>query len=295
MPAASLLTYLKQLQRQGQTHIHVDAGARRTLRELYQRGSAQQNAPGAKEKISTPPSPSQFSSPTSSEPGQTSFLQSGEPIQIETSGNTAAEKIASLVALCAADPRPLALGTLRSTMVFSAGNPQADLMLVGEGPGYQEEMQKAPFVGPAGQKLDAILKTMGLSRQAVYLSNVCKFRPGMKNQTTGNRKPTPQEMATTLPYLREEIDVVKPKVIVALGATAAEGLLETRHPVGKLRGEWHQFQGIPLRVTYHPSYLLHSGEGLTEKRKLWEDMLAVMERLKIPISEKQRRFFLPKN
>ena len=177
-------------------------------------------------------------------------------------------------------------------MVFSTGNPEAELMLVGEGPGYQEERQKMPFVGPAGQKLDAILKAMGLQRPDVYLTNVCKFRPMMRNQTTGNRKPTPAEMASTLPFLRQEIDIVRPAVIIALGATAAQGLLDSTDSVTSLRGQWHQFQGIALRVTYHPSYLLHRQEGLAEKRKVWEDMLAVMERLPLPISEKQRNYFL---
>lgn len=180
-------------------------------------------------------------------------------------------------------------------MVFSTGNPEADFMLVGEAPGYQEEKQHEPFVGPAGQKLDQIVTAMGLSRAEVYLSNVCKFRPAMKNQTTGNRKPSPEEMATNLPFLRAEIDIVKPKVIIALGGTAAEGLLAEKKAVGQLRGDWYQFQGIPLRITYHPSYLLRQNEGLTEKRMVWEDMLAVMEKLGLPISEKQRAYFLPKS
>ena len=164
-------------------------------------------------------------------------------------------------------------------------------MLVGEAPGFQEEMKKEPFVGPAGAKLDQILKAMGLSRAVVYLSNVCKFRPATKNQTTNNRKPSTEEMASSLPFLKAEIEVVKPHVIVALGATAAQGLLQCRTPVSQLREKWHQVHGIPLRVTFHPSYLLHKEDGLDEKRKVWEDMLAVMEKLKLPVSDKQRRYF----
>ncbi|MDB4618414.1 uracil-DNA glycosylase, partial [Akkermansiaceae bacterium] len=202
--------------------------------------------------------------------------------------------IASLAAQCLNWQPSKALGTLRDRMVFSTGHPEADFMLVGEAPGYQDEKEQLPFAGPAGQKLDQIVKAMGLERSQVYLSNVCKFRPSMKNQTTGSRKPSPEEMATNLPFLRAEIDIVKPKVIMALGGTAAEGLLDEKKAVGQLRGDWHQFQGIPLRVTYHPSYLLRQNEGLSEKRMVWEDMLAAMEKLGLPISEKQRAYFLPK-
>ena len=98
-------------------------------------------------------------------------------------------------------------------------------------------------------------------------------------------------MATSLPFLKAEIDIVKPRVIVALGASTAQGLLGSEKTVGQLRESWHQFQGIPLRVTYHPSYLLRQEEGLGEKRKVWEDMLTIMEKLGLPISEKQRGFF----
>ncbi len=270
MPQATVIDYLKQLEGQGVTHVEVDDQAREILREFYRRGAA---------------TPVQTKLPETSTP----------PAEISITGQTPTEQIASLAKQCEHWPAAKALGTLRETMVFSTGSPEADIMLIGEAPGYQEERQGLPFVGPAGQKLDAILKAMGLSRSEVYLSNVCKFRPAVKNQTTGNRKPSPEEMATTLPFLRAEIDIIKPKVIIALGATAAEGLLNSNQPVSKLRGEWHQFQGIPLRVTYHPSYLLHQKEGLGEKRKVWEDMLTVMEKMKLPISEKQREYFLPKS
>ncbi|MGJ8696001.1 MAG: uracil-DNA glycosylase [Verrucomicrobiaceae bacterium] len=280
MAQPTVIDYLEQLQNQGVTHVEVDDEARAILREFYRRGSAKSlPAPAAKKKPASKATPTPTSAPDS---------------QITISGTTAAEKVASLAAQCLNWAPSKALGTLRDRMVFSTGNPEADLMLVGEAPGHQEEKQAEPFVGPAGQKLDQILKAMGLSRPEVYISNVCKFRPGMKNQTTGNRKPSPGEMATNLPFLRAEIDIVKPKVIIALGGTAAEGLLEKTQAVGQLRGAWHQFQGIPLRVTYHPSYLLRQSDGNNEKRLVWEDMLAAMEKLGLPVSEKQRSFFLPK-
>ncbi|MBB08246.1 MAG: hypothetical protein CMN03_08275 [Roseibacillus sp.] len=177
-------------------------------------------------------------------------------------------------------------------MVFSTGNPAADIMLVGEAPGYEEERRQEPFVGRAGQKLDQILSAMGLARGEVYISNICKFRPALKNQTTNNRKPTPEEMKACLPFVQAEIGIVQPKCIVALGGTAAEGLLDYENqPVGRMRGSWHKFENIPVRVTYHPSYLLHNDSAVSEKRKVWEDMLSVLEFLGMPISEKQRGFF----
>ena len=114
-------------------------------------------------------------------------------------------------------------------------------MLVGEAPGFQEEQKCEPFVGPAGEKLNQILKAMGLAREKVYISNVCKFRPATRNQTTNNRKPSPEEMATSLPFVKAEIDIVKPSVIVALGGSAAQGLLGSDKTVGQLRESWHQF------------------------------------------------------
>ena len=134
---------------------------------------------------------------------------------------------------------------------------------------------------------------MGFSRDDVYIANVLKCRPDMPPGDSGNRKPKPAEMATCLPYLRQQIDIIQPRALVALGATAMEGLLGAVEPMAKLRGRWHDFHGIPLMATYHPAYLLRN-QSLTEKRKVWEDMLLVLERLGQPISEKQRGFFLSK-
>ncbi len=197
-------------------------------------------------------------------------------------------------------PAPRALGTLFETVVFAAGNPMADLVFVGEAPGAEEEKQKKPFVGPAGQKLDQILKAMGLSREAVYLSNLVKFRPRMDDgrfQGSRNRPPSHEEMASCLPFIRAEIEVLRPKVIVALGRIAAEGLLERSGAIAAFRNAVHDFSGIPVVVTYHPSYLLRqeaasAEEGNAAKRQVWEDMLRVMELSGLPVSEKQRRYFL---
>jgi DNA polymerase len=216
------------------------------------------------------------------------------PADLTVEGGSKAERLESLRKQAEHWAPAKALGTLRETMVFAVGNPDAKIMLVGEAPGYQEEKEREPFVGPAGQKLNDILKAMGISREEVYISNIVKFRPATPRQTTNNRKPNPEEMAACMPFVRAEVDIIRPACIVALGGTAAEGLLGLTETVGSMRGSWHNFDGIPVRVTYHPSYLLQSGANLSIKRQVWEDMLTVMEQLAMPISERQRGFFLPK-
>ncbi len=179
----------------------------------------------------------------------------------------------------------------RKNVVFGVGNIDAQLMFVGEAPGADEDEQGEPFVGKAGQLLTKIIQTMGLQRGDVYIANILKCRPDTPGQSAGNRKPTPEEMQTCIPYLHEQIDLIRPKVLVALGATAVEGLLGKTLGITKLRGNWQEYRGIPLMPTYHPAYLLRN-QAMSEKRRVWEDMLQVMEKLAMPISEKQRSFFL---
>jgi DNA polymerase len=181
----------------------------------------------------------------------------------------------------------------RTQVVFGVGNPEAEVMFVGEAPGEDEDLQGEPFVGKAGQLLTKIIVAMGFNREEVYIANVLKCRPDMPAGESGNRKPKPAEMQTCLPYLRQQIDIIQPRALVALGASAMEGLLGASEPMAKLRGRWHDFHGIPLMATYHPAYLLRN-QSLTEKRKVWEDMLLVLERLEKPISDKQRGYFLSK-
>lgn len=178
----------------------------------------------------------------------------------------------------------------RKSVVFGVGDLDAKLMFVGEAPGADEDEQGEPFVGKAGQLLTKIIETMGLRRSEVYIANILKCRPDTPGQAAGNRKPTPAEMATCLPYLHEQIDLIQPQVLVALGATAVEGLLGKTLGITKLRGHWQTYRNIPLMPTYHPAYLLRN-QAMSEKRRVWEDMLQVMEKLQMPISEKQRRFF----
>lgn len=185
------------------------------------------------------------------------------------------------------------LAASRKSVVFGVGDIHSRLMFVGEAPGADEDVQGEPFVGKAGELLTKIITAMGLSRSQVYIANILKCRPDTPGQSAGNRKPTTDEMATCIPWLHEQINLIQPQAMVALGATAVEGLLGKTIGITRLRGTWQTYRGIALMPTYHPAYLLRN-QAISEKRKVWEDMLAVMEKLQMPISEKQRGFFLAK-
>jgi len=208
-----------------------------------------------------------------------------------TGTTSKAERLAPVRARVLVCTRCPHLAASRTQTVFGTGNPDADLMFIGEAPGADEDAQGEPFVGRAGQLLTKIIETMGFTREDVYIANVLKCRPDMPRGQSGNRPPTLDEMQTCLPYLAEQIEIVQPKVLVALGATAVEGLLGTRGTMRDLRGKWHSHQDTPLMITYHPSYLLRN-QAPAEKRKVWEDMLLVLEKLERPISAKQRNYFL---
>ena len=176
-------------------------------------------------------------------------------------------------------------------VVFGTGNLDADIFFCGEAPGAEEEQQGLPFVGPAGELLNRIIEAMGFSRESVYIGNILNWRP-RHGQAYGNRPPSIREMNFCLPYLKAQVEIISPKVVVALGKTATDGLLghDPNRRLGDDRGKWNEFEGIPLMVTYHPSYLLHN-PSKTGKRKVWEDMLMVMDKLDLTITEKQRGFF----
>jgi DNA polymerase len=158
----------------------------------------------------------------------------------------------------------------RNKLVFGDGNPAARLMFVGEGPGADEDAQGIPFVGKAGQLLNNMIAAMGLKREEVYIANVVKCRP------PGNRTPEPDEGNTCSPFLFRQIDVVRPQVLVALGATAATYLLGARQPLAGLRGRVHAFRGMQLIVTYHPAYLLRDPR---QKKEAWADLQIAMREL----------------
>lgn len=167
----------------------------------------------------------------------------------------------------------------RTNIVFGVGNPNADIMFIGEGPGHDEDIQGEPFVGRAGQLLTKIIQAMGLERSDVYIANIVKCRP------PDNRNPEADEMATCSPFLFRQIATIKPKVLVALGNIAMQALLDTKMGITRLRGQFHEVAGIPLMPTYHPAFLLRNAN---KKKEVWEDIQKVMEKLGMPIP-KQRR------
>ncbi|KYG09759.1 DNA polymerase, partial [Sorangium cellulosum] len=159
----------------------------------------------------------------------------------------------------------------RTHTVFSRGDPLSEIVFVGEGPGAEEDQQGEPFVGPAGQLLDKMIAAMGYHRDGVYICNIVKCRPPK------NRKPEPAEMAACSPYLASQLALIKPKVIVALGATAVQGLIGTTEGITKLRGTWKLYKGsIPIMPTFHPAYLLRQPGA---KREVWSDLKEVMRHL----------------
>lgn len=177
------------------------------------------------------------------------------------------EGLAAMVAGCTR----CRLAEGRRSVVFGSGNPDADLMLIGEGPGAEEDRQGLPFVGPAGELLTRIIQAIDMQREDVYIANVVKCRP------PGNRDPQPDEVQACRGYLEKQIALVRPRVLVALGRTAAQALLGNESPIGQLRGRWYQAFGVPTLVTYHPAALLRN-QAL--KRPTWEDMQQVRDRLR---------------
>jgi DNA polymerase len=219
------------------------------------------------------------------------FSGNNLPAQQSLDPNVKAAAFARLRESALACQKCAHLAASRKTVVFGVGNLDAQIMFVGEAPGADEDEQGEPFVGRAGELLTKIIQATGLQRKEVYIANILKCRPDTPGQASGNRKPTPGEMATCISFLHAQIDLIQPKVLVALGATAVEGLLGKTIGITKLRGTWKTYRDIPLMPTYHPAYLLRN-QAISEKRKVWEDMLAVMEKLGIPVSAKQRNFFL---
>lgn len=169
------------------------------------------------------------------------------------------------------DCRRCPLCKKRNNVVFGVGDPDADIVFVGEAPGREEDLKGEPFVGEAGRLLDRILNAMGTDRQHVYICNVEKCRP------PENRDPSAEEIEACEPYLKRQLFVIRPRVIVALGRLAAQTLLKCDTPIGKLRGKWHEYEGIPLLPTYHPAFLLRNPSA---KREAWEDMKQVMKQLR---------------
>jgi uracil-DNA glycosylase family 4 len=258
---SATIDFLQQQKSRGQRHVVVDQSKLLTLATL--------NPVSPAEKQANPPA---FTGPVMGEQAD-SFVD----LRQMTLGCTQCPNLVSS----------------RKNVVFGVGNESADLLFVGEAPGADEDEQGEPFVGKAGQLLTKIIETMGLKREDVYIANILKCRPDTPGKRFGNRPPTTDEMDTCSPWLHRQIEFIQPKVIVALGKTAVEGLLEQQVAITRFRGTWQTYRDIPLMPTFHPAYLLHK-QSLTEKRKIWEDMLSVMTKLDLAISEKQQGFFLPR-
>jgi DNA polymerase len=306
------LRHLEELQSRGVRFVPV---SRETLAGLAKPGPAKpapaaprvaavvpQSAAAPVLPIAAPPPPVRV--PPAPKPGPPPVAETALSLGLPGEAAVAAAKPAltpEAKAAAFADLRSRALACVkcehlaaaRQTVVFGVGSIDAELMFVGEAPGADEDAQGKPFVGRAGELLTKIIQTMGYKREEVYIGNILKCRPDTPGQSAGNRKPTPEEMKTCIPYLHEQIDLIRPRVLVALGATAVEGLLGKTVGITKLRGNWQVYRGIPLMPTYHPAYLLRN-QSLSVKREVWEDMLAVLEKLGRPISERQRGFFLPR-
>ncbi len=169
------------------------------------------------------------------------------------------------------DCRRCRLSEGRKNIVFGEGNPDADLMLIGEGPGREEDKQGRPFVGDAGKVLTSLIQKMGMNREEIYIANVVKCRPPM------NRDPEADEIQTCSPFLERQIDIIRPKVIMALGRISSQRLVGSKIPISKLRGKFYDVQGIPLMPTFHPAYLIRNPK---DKWLTWEDAQKVMEKLK---------------
>jgi DNA polymerase len=285
---------LKRLKEAGVRTLPVSEESVRALAAAVRR-RAGASRPAARPAPAAPARPVPVPEPAAREP-KPAFPP---PPVVELPAGDKAARWAALGDRVRGDPTCLAHVRPGKKIVLGVGNLDATIMFVGEAPGADEEVQGEPFVGAAGQLLNRMIAGMGLSRADVYIGNIMNWRPelplGPGGSQVGNRPPTQDEMAYCLPYLRAQIDIVAPSLLVALGATAAQGLLGagTFKALGEIRGQWREFQGRPLMITYHPSYILRN-QSNRSKRVIWEDFLKVMERAGLAVSAKQRGYFLEK-
>ena len=301
-----VLGYLGSLQMRGILRAPVDEGARKILREwmLAARRGAPRVLPAQAPDSAPAPAPARTAPPAEAPADFSAVRRSLDEAPAEAASpavpafrpacRNAQEAWQALRAELPTWDPILHLGTLRATPVYGEGNAEADIMMVTDAPGYQDEKAGHPLQGEAGEKLDGMLKAMGLSRADVYLTPLVKFRPHQPRQTFSTRAPSEPEIRACLPVLDFEMALVKPKVIVAFGVLVARALLQRGNlPLSDYQGGENSYRGVPVVVTHHPSYLLRTSD-LAERRRLWEEMLRVMQLVGLPISERQRGYFLPK-
>ena len=245
--------YLQYLKEQGVTHV-PSSGKKFAKAPPAPRPSPPAPCPSPLAPCPSPPAPLSRNPSTTHCPPPTK------------SGPDTLESIAAEIAAC----QLCALAPTRTNTVPGQGALQPDIMFVGEGPGADEDAQGLAFVGRAGQLLTKMITAMGYTREQVFIGNIVKCRP------PGNRVPSPEEMEGCIPYLKRQIAVIRPKLIVCLGATAARGLVQETLPIGKARGNWRLFEGIPVMLTFHPAYLLRDPR---QKGPCWADLKAVLARL----------------
>lgn len=265
-----VIEYLESIKDPGQNHIEVDMSQVRSLKKKA--------SPRPKPVIAAPPPPSPPVAkkvPPSSAPVPAAPVTVAKPLPSRAAPTAeelgeAQKKLAAIktrVAAC----KKCSLCETRTNTVPGQGHARPDLMFIGEGPGADEDAQGLAFIGRAGQLLTKIIEAMGFTRDDVFIGNIVKCRP------PGNRVPSPEEMEKCLPYLKEQIAILQPRVIVCLGATAIKGLFGPDLPgITKIRGQWRSYEGIEVMPTYHPAYLLRNPPA---KKEVWEDMKTVMARL----------------
>ncbi|MFW5874109.1 MAG: uracil-DNA glycosylase [Verrucomicrobiota bacterium] len=283
---------LRHMRREGVDRVFVSDAALESLRAAAPEKPAPEPA-----KLEIPVEPAARASapkPAKPAPAPRTPPLPPPPAEPEPPAGTAAERLAWLEDTVLNCPTCREHLSKHGKIVFGAGSAEADIFFCGEAPGADEERSGEPFVGKAGQLLTKIIEAMGLRRGEVYIANILKWRPE-HDKPYGNRPPTREEMEFCLPYLRAQLNIIRPKVIVALGNTAVTGLLgpDPERRMGQVRGTWQSFNNTPLMITFHPSYLLRNNT-LKTKRQVWEDLLQVMDKVGLPISEKQQGFFLPK-
>lgn len=290
------IAHLALLKERGERYLTIDPSTIKALQgasgERPQGKIASNARPLRSSPTPAPSRPQSFLKATVPPPAAAPITEPAIAVTGDLSKVDALRELRDRAVVCQKCPNLVAT---RKNVVFGVGSADASLLFVGEAPGAEEDAQGEPFVGRAGQLLTKIIQAMGLTREEVYIANILKCRPDTPGQTFGNRPPTPEEMARCLPYLHAQIDIIKPKVMVALGATAIEGLFGKipGYGITKMRGKWREYRGIPVMPTYHPSYLLRPNPN-NVKKETWEDMLQVMEKLTLPISEKQRGYFVNK-
>lgn len=292
-PLDFLALHLRDQKTLGKKRLFLSEESRIYLRNLSKKQLPKQTQEVT--QISTPshPKTTKTQAPATTKPS--SSTPEGSFAKTITQANSIAQLQELLLSSFVLKENP----NLRQTLVFSSGSTTANIAFIGEAPGEEEEKQQAPFVGPSGQLFEKILQAMQLSREAVYITNLVKYRPktaDSPHQGSNNRPPTTKELAFFRPYILRELELLQPKCIVTLGKSAYQGLFpENQQSLSQTRGKVHTLapQNIPLVSTYHPSYLLRQQgtQAQQAKRQLWEDMLLALETAKLEITPRMRTYF----